>query len=90
MPKDRNVKTGDQATISREQARLFFNMGKDRFFRRWNEHYRHRIRSVETRGGIRLLLTDVIAVAFPSATKGMILDIAHKHLIYLQHQRSEA
>ncbi len=89
MTKIREVAIADQATISRNQARMFFKMGKDRFRRRWQEYYRHRIRSVETRGGVRLLLTDVIAAAFPTASKTAVTRIAYEHLLYLGDKKAE-
>ena len=78
MTKSREVAVADQATVTRDQARIFFNMGKGKFLRRWDQYYRHRIRSVDTRGGLKLLLIDVVAAAFPTATKGQIQDIAYK------------
>ncbi len=84
----RNDKTpgaiADQPTITKAQARIFFNMGRDRFNDRWEKYYRHRIASVETEGGLRLLLTDVIRAAFPGASKQTVIHIAHQHLLHLK------
>lgn len=90
MAKGDNIAIPDQPTISREQARLFFNMGKDRFERRWKVYYRHRIDNVETRGGTRLLLTDVVKAAFPKASDAHVWDIAFKYLVYLADKKVEA
>jgi hypothetical protein len=64
----RNESLGDHAVIPRNAAAFFFGIGKDRFEKRWNEHYKYIIRHVETTGGLRLLLTDVVEAAFPDAT----------------------
>ncbi len=57
----------DQATVHRRDACVFFNMGRDKFLRRWDEYYKYHIRHAETTHGIRLLLVDVIEAAFPEA-----------------------
>ena len=76
----------DQPTISKKEAAIFFNVGKNVYLRRWEDHDRFYIRHVRTTKGLRLLLTDVIKQAFPKADRHTIHVIAY---MYLQdvHQR---
>ncbi len=88
MPNRVEVATADQATVTREQARIFFNMGRSRFNRRWEEFYQEHITNVLTEGGLRLLLTDVVKMAYPKATATQVLDIAFKFSLYLADKRA--
>lgn len=77
MPK-REV--ADQPTVSRPEAAALFNMGRNKFTRRWDEHYRFHIRHVPGEKGPRLLLVDVISVAFPEATQEIIYEMAYRYV----------
>ena len=90
MPNNDKVAIADQATITREQARTFFNMGRDRFNRRWEAYYQDNITNVVTEGGLRLLLTDVVKMAYPKANATQVLDIAFKYSLYLADKRVDA
>ncbi len=77
----------DQPTVTRRDAHIFFNMGYNKFLRRWDEYFKHHIGHVETNNGVRLLLVDVVAVAFPEASDHTIHEIAYQHLLYLHEKR---
>ncbi len=70
----------DQASVFRRDASFFFNMGRDKFMRRWDEYYKYHIAHAETTNGIRLLLVDVIEAAFPEAPVDVIHQIAYQLL----------
>ena len=90
MANARRVAMVNQATITKTEARIFFNMGRARFRRRWDQYYRHRIKSVETEGGLRLLLIDVVKIAFPTASKAKVLDMALQYLLYVADKKAQA
>ena len=77
----------DQPTISKKEAAIFFNVGKNIYRRRWEDHYRFQIRHVETTKGLRLSLTDVIEVAFPKASAEIVHTIAYMYLRDVHQQR---
>jgi len=76
----------DQPNISRKEAAVFFNVGIDIFFKRWESHHRFNIRHVKTTKGLRLSLTDVIEAAFPKATEQTVHMMAYTYLQDV-HQR---
>ena len=77
----------DQPTTTRTDAAMFFNMGRDKFMKRWEYDFRHKIGSVETESGWRLSHVDVIQTAFPWASKKTVAGIMYEHLSYLRNKR---
>ncbi len=90
MANGRQVPTVNQATVSKSEARIFFNLGRDSFRARWETYYRHNIHNVQTEGGLRLLLIDVVKIAFPSATKAKVLDMALQYLLHVSDRKAQA
>ena len=84
---DRYSESGDD---HENRGTDIFQHGRARFRRRWDQYYRHRIKSVETEGGLRLLLIDVVKIAFPTASKAKVLDMALQYLLYVADKKAQA
>jgi len=87
--KIKNPSITDQPSVSREQAAVLFNMGRQTFRRRWDAYFQYHIKHVETRNGLRLLLTDVIRAAFPTANSEIVHMLAYRYVMdsYIHRQK---
>jgi len=78
---------GDEPTISKKEALVFFNMGKATFAEKWGRVFQYKIRHVETSKGRKLSLMDVIRVAFPDASSQTAHLMALHYLMSLRAER---
>lgn len=80
---------GDEPTISKVQARVFFGLGRNRFFEKWKQSLRFEIRHVETPNGVKVALLDTIKWVFPEATNEVVYKLALEYLMRQQDKRCE-
>lgn len=79
----------DHATVTMREAAFFFRMGHERFRERYDREFHTKIRAVKVLRGIRLLLTDVVKVAFPDADNLSVHVIAYDFLKTGHRENSE-
>jgi hypothetical protein len=80
----------DHATVTIREASTFFRMGYQRFAERFDKEFHTKIRSVKLISrGRRLLLTDVVKVAFPEADKFTVHVIAYDWLMSTHRRNAQ-